>query len=271
VACRLANLEQSPRLVVLDDGRALDLPEMQIVEASYGDSASMRRALAGVHMFLMIPVHEAPDRVERHVAAVNAAVDAGVERIVYSSFTGAAPESTFTFARDHWHTEVHIRNTKLDFTFLRGNAYMDVLPWVVGSDGLIRGPAGDGRFAVVSREDVADVAVSVLLGEGHSGVTYDVSGLESLTMHQVAEAFSRVTGRTITYHPETIDEAYEARSDYGAPDWEVEGWVTSFAGVATGEMDVMSDAVLSLTGHPPMTFEEFLRRNPESYRHLLPD
>ena len=44
-----------------------------------------------------------------------------------------------------------------------------------------------------------------------------------------------------------------------------------FAGVATGEMDVMSDAVLSLTGHPPMTFEEFLRRNPESYRHLLPD
>jgi len=184
VARRLANLEQSPRLVVLDDGRALDLPEMQIVEASYGDPASMRRALAGVHTFLMIPVHEAPNRVEQHASAVDAAVDAGVERMVYSSFTGAAPEATFTFATDHWHTEEHIRNTELDFTFLRCNAYMDVLPWVVGSDGLIRGPAGDGRFAVVSRDDVADVAVSVLLGEGHSGVTYDVSGPESLTMHR---------------------------------------------------------------------------------------
>jgi hypothetical protein len=45
--------------------------------------------------------------------------------------------------------------------------------------------------------------------------------------------------------------------------------VSSLAGVANGEMDVPSDAVLALTGHPPMAFEEFLRRNPENYRHLL--
>lgn len=41
------------------------------------------------------------------------------------------------------------------------------------------------------------------------------------------------------------------------------------AGVANGEMDVPSDAVLALTGHSPMAFDEFLRRNPENYRHLL--
>jgi NAD(P)H dehydrogenase (quinone) len=270
VALRLANAERSARSTVLDAGREADLPETEVVEASYRDPASMRRALAGVHTFFMIPVHEAPDRVRQHVSAVDAAVAAGVERIVYSSFVGAAPEATFTFARDHWHTEDHIRNSGLDYTFLRGNVYMDVLPWIVGSEGFIRAPAGEGHVAAVARDDVADVAVSVLLRGDHGGVIYDVSGPERLTLHRVAELFSRATGRDINYHAETLEEAYEARSRYGAPEWEVEGWVTSLAGVAGGEMDVVSDAVLALTGHAPMTLSEFLRRHPESYQHLMP-
>jgi uncharacterized protein YbjT (DUF2867 family) len=260
VARRLANVERSARSIVLDADRDADLPEMEVVEASYRDPASMRRALAGVHTFFMIPVHEAPDRVRQHVTAVEVAIAAGVKRIVYSSFVGAAPDATFTFARDHWHTEEHIRNSGLDFTFLRGNVFMDVLSWIVGKDDFIRGPAGDGHFAPVARDDVADVAISVLLGGDHDGVTYDVSGPERLTLHRVAELFSRATSRNITYHAETIEEAYEARARYGAPGWEVEGWVTSLAGVAGGEMDVLSGTVGELTGHPPMGLAEFLRR-----------
>jgi NAD(P)H dehydrogenase (quinone) len=269
VARRLANQGRGARLIVTDTGRASDLPGMEVTEASYDDPASRRRALVGVHTFFMIPVHEAPDRVEQHVAAVDSTVAIGVERIVYSSFVGAAPGATFTFARDHWHTEEHIRSTGADFAFLRGNVYMDVIPWVVGTDGVIRGPAGEGRVAAVARNDLADVAVSVLLGEARRGVAYDVAGPERLTMHHIAEIFSRVTGRGITYDAETIEEAYEARDHYGAPVWEVDGWVSSLAGVANGEMDVPSDAVLALTGHSPMAFDEFLRRNPENYRHLL--
>ena len=85
--------------------------------------ASMRQALASVHTFFVIPVHESPDRVEQYVATVDAAVAAGVERIVYSSFVGAAPDATFTFARDYWHTEEHIRKSGLDFTFLRTSTW----------------------------------------------------------------------------------------------------------------------------------------------------
>jgi len=110
----------------------------------------------------------------------------------------------------------------------------------------------------------------VLLGEDHSGVTYDVSGPGSLSMRQVAEAFSRAAGRSIAYHAEAIDETYGARAHYGAPGWEVDGWVTSLVGVANGEMDVVSDAVLAHTRHAPMTLSAFQRHYPESYRHLLP-
>jgi NAD(P)H dehydrogenase (quinone) len=106
----------------------------------------------------------------------------------------------------------------------------------------------------------------VLRGVGHSGVTYNVSGPNRLSMRQVAEAFSRAAGRSIAYHAETIDGAYDARAHYGAPGWEVDGWLTSLAGVANGEMDVVSEAVLVLTLHAPMTLSAFLRHYPESYR-----
>jgi nucleoside-diphosphate-sugar epimerase len=98
VARRLASAGQVARAIMLDADHDADLPEMEVVEASYRDPASMRRALGGVHTFFMIPVHEAPDRVQQHVSAVDAAVATGVKRIVYSSFVGAARGATFTFA-----------------------------------------------------------------------------------------------------------------------------------------------------------------------------
>ena len=269
VAARLAESGHGQRLIVCDESRAPDLPRVEAAEASYKDLEAMRRALAGVRTFFMVSGGEDYDRVWQHTSAVDAAVAAGVERIVYLSFIGASPEATFTFARDHWHTEERIRASGLRYTFLRDNMYLDFLPTLAGTDGIIRGPAGDGRVGAVARDDIADAAVAVLLGDGHDGRTYDLTGPEAITLHEVAGELSRVTGRDVAYHTETLEEAYESRSSYGAPEWEVEGWVTSYAGIAAGEMDVVSGTVGELTGHPPMGLAEFLRRYPESYGHLV--
>lgn len=269
IASRLAALGQGQRLVVRDAGRAPDLPNAEVAEASYEDTRALRQALTGARTFFMVSAGETADRARRHAAAVDAAVAAGVERIVYLSFLNAAPDATFTFARDHWRTEEHVRSTGLFHTFLRDGPYLDYVPALADADGVIRGPAGDGRVGAVARDDIADVAVAVLQGEGHDGRTYDVTGPEAISLREAAEELSRVTGRAVTYHPETLEEAYESRSSYGAPEWEVEGWVTSYAGIATGEMDVVSGTVGELTGHAPMGLAEFLQRYPESYRHLV--
>jgi uncharacterized protein YbjT (DUF2867 family) len=269
VAARLAELGYSQRLIVRDPDRAPDLPGAEAAEASYDDPQAMQRALTGVRTFFMVSAGEAYDRLRQHVAVVDAAVAAGVQRIVYLSFIGAAPEATFTFARDHWWTEEYVRATGVRHTFLRDNLYQDMLPALVGNDGVIRGPAGDGRVGAVARDDIADVGVAVMLNDEHDGHTYDVTGPEAITLHQVAEELSRVTGHSITYHAETIEEAYASRASYRAPEWEVEGWVTSYLAIATREMDVVSDTVNKLTGHAPMRFADFLRKHPESYRHLL--
>jgi NAD(P)H dehydrogenase (quinone) len=268
VARRLAERGVDQRLVVRDPGRAPTLPGAQVVAGSYDDGAGLRRAFDGVAALVMVSAAEDPDRVRLHTTVVDAAVAAGVERIVYTSFLGAAPESTFTFGRDHWHTEEHIRATGLRHTFLRDSLYLDFLPLMAGADGVIRGPAGDGRVAAVSRDDIADVAVAVLLGDGHDGRTYDLTGPEALTMDQAAEELSRFAGRTISYHAETMEEAYASRASYGAPDWEVAGWVTTYAAIANGDLEVVTGDVAAVAGHPPMRLAEFLARNPDSYRHL---
>ena len=92
---------------------------------------------------------------------VEAAAAAGVRRIVYTSFLAAAVDSTFTLGRGNYATEEAIRSTGMDFTFLRDGVYLDYRPLAVWEDGVIRGPADDGRVACVARKDVADVAAEL--------------------------------------------------------------------------------------------------------------
>ena len=266
VAARLAAAGVPQRLVVRDAARAPRVAGAEVAVADYGDGDAMRTALAGAATLLLISASEAADRVALHTTAVDAAVAAGVRHIVYVSFLGAGPDATFTFARDHWHTERHIEGTGVARTFLRDSLYLDVLPYFVGDDGVIRGPAGDGRVAAVARDDVADVAVGVLRAPGdHDGRTYDVTGPVALTLAETAGEITRATGRTVTYHPETLEEAYASRARYGAPRWAVDGWVTSYAAVASGELDVVTDTVERVAGHPPMTFADLLAAYPPEW------
>lgn len=263
VARRLAELDVTARLIVRDPNK---LPTTvragDVARASYGDADAMRTALAGVSTLLLVSASESEDRVRQHLTAVDAAAAAGVQRVVYTSFLGAAPDCTFTLGRHHWQTEERIKASGMRYTFLRDNLYLDVLPYFVGRDRVLRGPAGDGRVGAVARSDVADVAVRALLDEAHDGQTYDLTGPESLTLHEVAARLSAVTGREITYHPETVSEAYDSRAAYGAPDWEVDGWVTSYTAIAAGDLDVVTDDVRAVAGHPPTSFDEHLATRP---------
>ena len=166
IARRLASRGAQLRLVVRDAARAPELANAQVAQADFGDAEAMREALRDVTTLLLISASEAADRVRLHTTAIDAAVAAGVGRIVYVSFLNAAASATFTFARDHWHTEEHIRRAGIAHTFLRDSLYQDVFPYFVGSDGVLRGPAGNGRVGAVARDDIADAAVGVLLAAG---------------------------------------------------------------------------------------------------------
>jgi uncharacterized protein YbjT (DUF2867 family) len=177
---------------------------------------------------------------------------------------GAAPDATFTLARDHWATEEHIRGSGLTHTFLRDNLYADFVPLLVGDDGLIRGPGGAGRAAVVAQDDIADAATAVLLAPAaHAGRGYELTGPAALSFAEMAETITAVTSRPVSYHDETIAEAHASRASYGAPDWQVEAWVSTYTAVAAGELAAVSGAIEQLTGHPATPLREVLARAAE--------
>jgi uncharacterized protein YbjT (DUF2867 family) len=214
--------------------------------AEYRDKSAMTSALRGADTLFLVSGREAEDRLEEHKSAVDAAKEAGVERIVYLSFFGAAPECTFTFGRDHWYTEQYIRGSGLRFTFLRDNMYLEMIPRLAGADGVIRGPAGDGRVAAVSYDDIAAAAVVVLEGgREHDGKTYNLTGPEAFTLREAADVLG------LRYEPETVEEAYASRAHYGAPEFEVRGWVTTYEAIAAGELDGVTDDVERLTNRRP--------------------
>jgi len=269
VAARLAERGVEQRLVVRDPSRAPQIEGVEVVGgASYADGEAMRRGFDGAETVFLVSAGEDRHRIDLHRNAVDAAVAAGVERIVYTSFFAATPDTAFTFGRDHFHTEEHIKQTSLRWTFLRDNIYLDYVPFFAGEDGVIRGPAGDGRAAVVARDDIAAAAAAVLTEDGHEDAAYDMTGPESLTLDEAAELLTEAAGRPVTYVRETIEEARESRTPSGAEDWEIEGWVTTYVAIAEGELERISPDIERLTGRRPMTLADFLRENPDSYSHL---
>jgi uncharacterized protein YbjT (DUF2867 family) len=263
------------RLVVRHAGRAPQLPGAAVVAnpGGYADGAGFAAALEGVHTLYLVSAAEAEDRLSQHYTAVDAAAAAGVQRIVYTSFLEARPDSTFTLGRQHALTEDRIRSTGVRATFLRHGFYADFVPFFATlRDGraVIAAPAGDGRASFVSRDDLADVAAAVLLRQDTDldGQALEVTGPEAITLAEAAAVLAEVTGVPAEYRPETVEEAWASRRPSGHPDWEIEGWVTSYLAIAAGELATVSDVVPTVTGHPSTTVAEHLRRHPEDWAHL---
>ncbi|HLP74156.1 MAG TPA: NmrA family NAD(P)-binding protein [Bacteroidales bacterium] len=154
--------------------------------------------LDDVETLFLVPVHERVDRVAVQVAVVDSAVAAGVRHIIYASFLNTSPTATFTLSRDHYATEQHIRASGAAFTFLRASAYLEVAHYLLGADDVIRGPAGTGRVAFVGKDDMADVAVTVLVDPSpHVGATYDLTGPMAVSLYELTGLRPSPTSRVV--------------------------------------------------------------------------
>ncbi|HEY4158913.1 MAG TPA: SDR family oxidoreductase [Polyangiaceae bacterium] len=261
VARNLAAAGVPQRLLVRDVAKAPALDGAVTFSCSYSDPAAAARALAGVETLLMVSASESVERMAQHRAFIDAAAAAGVKQIVYTSFIAAAPDATFTLARDHYLTEEHIKASGMGYTLLRDNLYADFTNAMVGDDGVIRGPAAEGRVALVARADIARAATAILRDPtAHRAATYDLTGPEALSMSDIARILSAARGSAVTFHNETIPEAYESRQRWGAPGWQVDAWVSTYTAIAAGELARVSDDVERLTGQRPLSLAELLTR-----------
>jgi len=262
VGRRVADLvaDLQPRLIVRDARRAPEIAGATVARATYDDFDAGVAALRGVDVLLMVSASESRTRRAEHRTFIRAAAEAGVGHLVYTSFIGAAPDAAFTLGRDHFDAEQAIRESGIAHTFLRDNFYLDVLPLFADQAGVIRGPAGDGRVAAVARADVADVAATVLRSPAeHVGATYHLTGPEALTFAEVAARSSVVLGRDLRFEDETVEAAYAwRRAAYGAEDWQLDAWVSTYTAVRDDEMATVTDDVRMISGHAPRSLEDVL-------------
>ena len=259
VAEELARRGHEMRLLVRDPSRAPDLPGAAVVTADYGDPDSLRGALRERDRLFMVSLHEGPARrVPLHRSFVEAATAQGVAQIVYLSFLNAGPNAVFLHARSHGATEEMLRRSGVPYVAIRNGMYTDHVAGWFDKEGVAREPVGESRINFSYRPELAEAIAVCLTEPGHENVVYDVVGPKAVTLGEIAEVATDVTGRQYRYEPSTRDE-WEARwRARGGEDWQIESGLTSFDAQVAGELDVESDDYLKLTGKEPLSLAEIV-------------
>ena len=227
-------------------------------EADYNQPGTLNPALSGVDTLLLISGSEVGQRATQHFNVINAAKNAGVKWIVYTSILHA-DTSSISLAEEHRATEAALKNSGIPFTLLRNGWYTEnyagSIPGAIAGGALI-GSAGEGKISAAARADYADAAVAVLTGEGQEGKIYELAGDEAFTMSDLAAEISRQTGKDIPYKNLPEADYAAALASFGIP----EGLAHAIAGwdVATSKGALYDDSrqLSALIGHPTSSISE---------------
>jgi NAD(P)H dehydrogenase (quinone) len=272
IANRLAHQGVAQTLFVRDAARAPELPGADVVVTDFRDPASVRAALREGDRVFMVSVHEdVESRIAAHQSFVDAAAEVGVGLLAYLSIVNPSPTAAFHHGRSHAATERMILASGLPYTFLRMNLFLDSLPLWFDPDCVCRGPGGDGRVALISREDTAAVSAGALVGPGYENEALDLTGEESLSLSELAALCSELTGRPFRYEPGTREAWLESRLAAGIAPWDANIGVGSYEALRLGEFDITSDVVRSVTGSPAQSARSWVKAHPERFAELGAD
>lgn len=184
--------------------------------------------------------------------------------LVYTSLP-SADRSAVVFAPDHAGTEAALAESKLDYTVLRNNIYLDFslfgLAGKVASGKLVDA-RGDGAAAFVTREDCAQVAAAVTFDASRRGrEILDVTGTEALTSAAFAALVSELTGKPFVHVSVPVEALVDGMVEHGVPRHLAEVYATIDVSIARGELANVTDVVRATTGRPAETARAFLARH----------
>lgn len=170
--------------------------------ADYSRPETLPAALEGLDTLLLISSSEVGQRVAQHRNVVDAARQAGVRRIVYTSLLHA-DTSPLSLAPEHLDTERAIQASGLAYTLLRNGWYIEnhagAIPGALAS-GVLVGSSGAGRFSAAARADYASAAATVLTSPGHDNTIYELAGDSAYTRADFAAELARQTGKPVVYN-----------------------------------------------------------------------
>ena len=252
--------------VVRDPQKATALPPLgvQVRQGDYNDPASLVAAFQGIDTVLLISTSETDNdlRIRQHQQAIDAARQAGVRHLVYTSIVNPSPNSQFGATPGHFATEEYLRTSGLTYTIFRNTLYLDLVPMLVGQDvvtsGKIYFAAGDGKVSYALRDEIGQALANVLTTTGHDNQTYDIAPGPAYSFQDIAATLSEVTGQPVAYVPISGDDLAAGMRQHQVP----EPMIALLQGMASamqaGEFDLASPTFERLLGRRPTDLENYL-------------
>lgn len=260
-------LERAPRheiaVVTRDLAKAQRFID-QGIEVRQGDYAVphlLPEAFKGADQLLLVSSNDpAGDAVALHRNAIEAAVVAGVGRILYTSHQGAAPDSPFRPAGHHFATEQMLEQSGAAWTSLRNGFYMHSLTWLMGpwqETGRVSVPA-DGPVSWTAREDAAEAAAVILASDGAYSGPVTLTAGAAPTFEQLAGVASEVSGQPVEFEMVDVDDWVAAKVAAGQPEAMVRFTLGMYQAAGQGFFAGVDPLLGELLGREPRTVREIL-------------
>ncbi len=259
----LLEQRQDVRAFVRDPDKARGLfgDAADLAPGDFAEPRSLRAALHGADVLFLSGADD-PRRVEWETAAIDAAAEAGVRRIVKLSSIVARPGAPVAFWDWHGRIEQHLSDSAVPSVILRSSFFMSNLLAAaepVALDGKLYAPAGGAQIAMIDPRDVGNAAAAVLTSAGHDGRSYALTGPEAVTYTQVAAALAEATGREVEFVDLPDEAATQGLIQAGLPAFAAEQVVAVFAQARLGVAAQVTATVETLTGRAPRDVASFAR------------
>jgi NAD(P)H dehydrogenase (quinone) len=227
----------------------------------YANPASLPGAFEGADQLLLVSSSDpGADAVSLHRTAIDAAVSAGVGRILYTSHQGAALDTPFGPGRDHAATEQLLAGSGVAWTSLRNGFYAHSLTWLMGpwrETGVITVPA-DGPVSWTAREDAAEAAALILASDGAYNGPTTLTASTAPTFADIAEIASKLTGRTIGLAVMDQDDWVAAQVAAGQQEAMARFTLGMYQAADKGFFAGVDPLLGTLLGHEPRTVRDLL-------------
>jgi NAD(P)H dehydrogenase (quinone) len=249
--------------IVRNPAKAESLSQQGLVvrQADYTDQAAFTAALQGVDKLLLISSSEVGQRASQHRNVIQAARDAGVKFIAYTSLLHA-DQSPLGLHAEHVETEKMLAESGIAYTLLRNGWYTEnylaSAPPAL-EHGVFIGAAGDGKIASATRADYAAAAARVIAEEGHAGKVYELAGDEAWTLSELAAELSKQSGKNVVYQNLSEADFAAALKSVGLPAGLADMLADSDIGASQGGLFDDSHTLSSLIGRPTTSLAESVK------------
>ncbi|GAB4044622.1 SDR family oxidoreductase [Spirosoma jeollabukense] len=250
--------------LVRDVNKAADLVKrgVDVRQADYVDYPALVQAFRGVDKVLLVSAVAFTDRVHQHQNVIDAAKEAGVKHLFYTSIQRSTHFVLPEVTESDLATEAYLKASGLTYTILKNGYYFEGLSHLIGSqvpETEILFPAGEGKIAFVKRTELAAATAVLLTGVGHDNQAYTLSGSEAYSFDDIAREFSALAGRPIAYKSIEVGSYVAQKVAAGFPDFVANFLAQWGAATQDGMLAGTHDTVERLLGRKPTSLREYLK------------